>query len=72
MTQAKADRKAEEIGLNTYQQHGSRPRTFWAVGKVELFREADVVSLHYVLSERSKGSRWGTGAKPDERVCFAS
>lgn len=29
--------------------------TLKAVGKEELFRSADVVSLHYVLSERSRG-----------------
>lgn len=47
LTQEKADAAAEGAGL----PKGS----FRAVGKEELFREADVVSLHYVLSARSKG-----------------
>ncbi|TKA33340.1 hypothetical protein B0A50_00893 [Salinomyces thailandicus] len=47
LTQEKADAAAEGVGL---------PRgTFRAVGKKELFRGADVVSLHNVLSERSRG-----------------
>jgi len=29
--------------------------SFLAVGKEELFKKADVVSVHYVLSERSRG-----------------
>ena len=53
ITQAKADQKAEEMGLNTYREDGSP--LFQAVAKEELFGDADVVSLHYVLSERSKG-----------------
>jgi len=53
LTQEKADRKAEEMGLNVHQPDGSR--TFRAVGKEELLGEADVISLHYVLSERSRG-----------------
>jgi phosphoglycerate dehydrogenase-like enzyme len=47
LTQEKADSAAERAGL---------PRgTFKAVSKEELFRTADVVSLHYVLSPRSRG-----------------
>ncbi|KAJ5087552.1 hypothetical protein N7456_011168 [Penicillium angulare] len=53
ITQEKADRKAEEMGLGIYGPDGSR--TFRAVSKEDLFREADVVSMHYVLSERSRG-----------------
>jgi lactate dehydrogenase-like 2-hydroxyacid dehydrogenase len=47
LTQEKADAAAESAGL---------PRgTFKAVSKEELFRTADVISLHYVLSPRSRG-----------------
>ncbi|KAJ5273147.1 D-3-phosphoglycerate dehydrogenase [Penicillium angulare] len=53
LTQERADRKAEEMGMDIYGPDGTR--TFRAVSKDELFREADVVSLHYVLSERSRG-----------------
>ncbi|KAK5163797.1 uncharacterized protein LTR77_010471 [Saxophila tyrrhenica] len=47
LTQEKADAAAESAGL--------AKGTFKAVGKEELFRQADVVSLHLVLSERSRG-----------------
>ena len=47
LTQEKADAAAEGAGL--------AKGTFRVVGKEELFREADVVSLHLVLSGRSKG-----------------
>nr|POE49584.1 d-3-phosphoglycerate dehydrogenase [Quercus suber]POF20068.1 d-3-phosphoglycerate dehydrogenase [Quercus suber] len=54
LTQDRADQMASEVGLNP-----ERPdvggKTFQAVSKEELFRRADVVSLHYVLSERSRG-----------------
>lgn len=47
LTQEKADAAAENAGL---------PQgTFKAVSKAELFRTADVLSLHYVLSPRSRG-----------------
>ncbi|KAI0886821.1 glycerate dehydrogenase [Annulohypoxylon maeteangense] len=57
LTQEKADRKAEEVGVPVYGGYALEPEapTFRAVGKAELFRAADVVSLHYVLSERSRG-----------------
>lgn len=45
LTQERADEAARGVGLG----EGS----FRCVGKEELFREADVVSLHYVLSPRS-------------------
>lgn len=47
LTQEKADAAAEGAGL--------AKGCFRAVGKEELFREADVVSVHYVLSARSRG-----------------
>lgn len=47
LTQEKADSAAQAAGL---------PKgTFRAVSKEELFREADVLSVHYVLSDRSRG-----------------
>lgn len=47
LTQEKADAAAEGAGLPA--------GTFRAVSKKELFETADVVSLHYVLSPRSRG-----------------
>lgn len=46
LTQEKADAAAEGAGLAT--------GTFEVVGKEELFRRADVVSVHLVLSDRSR------------------
>ncbi|KAI6086331.1 glycerate dehydrogenase [Hypoxylon rubiginosum] len=67
LTQEKANQKAEEMGLPAY---GGNPLdaeapTFAAVTKDELFATADVVSLHYVLSERSRGI---VGAKELRRM----
>ncbi|KAI1868300.1 hypothetical protein JX265_007123 [Neoarthrinium moseri] len=58
LTQEKADRMAAEVGLDP--QAGvpggdATSKTFQVVSKDELFRTADVISLHYVLSERSRG-----------------
>lgn len=53
LDQDKADQAAINLGLPIENEFGER--TFKAVGKDELFRSADVVSLHYVLSERSRG-----------------
>ncbi|KAL6819356.1 D-isomer specific 2-hydroxyacid dehydrogenase [Trichoderma sp. SZMC 28015] len=47
LTQEKASRMAVEVGLP--------PDTFHAVSKEHLFCNSDVVSLHYVLSDRSRG-----------------
>lgn len=57
LTQDRADQRAREVGLPATGGSGADPDapTFAAVSKEELFREADVVSLHYVLSERSRG-----------------
>ncbi|KAI1657030.1 glycerate dehydrogenase [Daldinia decipiens] len=57
LTQEKANRKAEEMGLSVYGGYALDPDapTFTAVSKDELFATADVVSLHYVLSDRSRG-----------------
>ncbi|OAL52676.1 D-isomer-specific 2-hydroxyacid dehydrogenase-like protein [Pyrenochaeta sp. DS3sAY3a] len=57
LTQDKADALAEEAGLPAT-GGGSideNERTFRVVSKEELFKSADVVSVHYVLSERSRG-----------------
>lgn len=53
LDQAKADQTAASLGLPTEDEFGEK--TFRAVSKEELFRNADIVSMHYVLSERSKG-----------------
>lgn len=53
LDQDKADRAATGLGLPVENEFGER--TFKAVSKEELFQTADVVSLHYVLSERSSG-----------------
>ncbi|KAK7210109.1 hypothetical protein V2G26_017287 [Clonostachys chloroleuca] len=49
----KADNMAESLGLPKEDEFGDR--TFRCVDKQELFKTADIVSLHYVLSERSYG-----------------
>ncbi|KAI1259080.1 hypothetical protein F5Y18DRAFT_411101 [Xylariaceae sp. FL1019] len=60
LTQERADAKAIELGLPARGGGGAYPLeadepTFRAVSKEELFRQSDVLSLHYVLGERSKG-----------------
>jgi lactate dehydrogenase-like 2-hydroxyacid dehydrogenase len=56
LTQQKANQKAEEIDLPSVGGGVDRDAsTFRVVSKEELFRSADVVSLHYVLSDRSRG-----------------
>lgn len=56
LTQAKADQLAEEVGLPV--MGGGiveNEHTFEVVEKEELFKSSDVISLHYVLSARSRG-----------------
>ncbi|KAF2818730.1 D-isomer-specific 2-hydroxyacid dehydrogenase-like protein [Ophiobolus disseminans] len=57
LTQEKADRLAEEAGLPVTGagMASDNEKTFKVVSKEELFQTADVVTVHYVLSERSKG-----------------
>ncbi|KAK6953547.1 hypothetical protein Daesc_005852 [Daldinia eschscholtzii] len=57
LTQDKADRKPAEVGLPVRGGYALYPEapTFMTVSKDELFSTADVVSSHYVLSERSRG-----------------
>jgi lactate dehydrogenase-like 2-hydroxyacid dehydrogenase len=52
LTQETADQKAKEAGFPV---ETDGEKTFKVVGKEELFKEADVVSIHYVLSDRSRG-----------------
>lgn len=52
LTQEAADQKARDAGLPV-EEDGEK--TFLVVSKEELFKTADVVSLHYVLSDRSRG-----------------
>lgn len=54
LTQEAADQKAAEAGLPVDDAEIGG-KTFTAVSKEELFRTADVVSVHYVLSDRSRG-----------------
>ncbi|KAJ4374384.1 hypothetical protein N0V83_003125 [Neocucurbitaria cava] len=57
LTQEKADKLADEAGLPVVGggMVGENEKTFKVVSKEELFRDADVISVHYVLSERSRG-----------------
>jgi phosphoglycerate dehydrogenase-like enzyme len=57
LTQEKADKLAEESGLPVTGggMLGEDEQTFKVVSKERLFQAADVVSVHYVLSERSRG-----------------
>ncbi|KAG9028389.1 hypothetical protein FRB95_006520 [Tulasnella sp. JGI-2019a] len=53
LTQEAADEKAQECGLTVVDDAGEK--TFKAVTKAELFKQADILTVHYVLSDRSKG-----------------
>ncbi|EXM00477.1 glycerate dehydrogenase [Fusarium oxysporum II5] len=53
LDQARADEMAAKLGLPVVDEDGDK--TFEAVSKEELFATADVVTLHYVLSDRSRG-----------------
>lgn len=65
LTQARADAMAAQVGLSPDEGipgagdggggGSSSTKTFRAVSKDELFAAADAVSLHYVLSARSRG-----------------
>jgi phosphoglycerate dehydrogenase-like enzyme len=52
LTQEKADEEARRLGLPV---EVDGEKVFKAVGKEQLFRESDIVSLHYTLSDRSRG-----------------
>jgi phosphoglycerate dehydrogenase-like enzyme len=54
LTQQKADQMAVAMGLPFENAESPGEKTFQAVSKEELFRNADVVSMHYVLSDRSR------------------
>lgn len=54
LTQGRADAQAAALGLPVADPVTGE-KTFLAVGKAELFASADVVSVHLVLSERSRG-----------------
>lgn len=53
LTQEKADEQAKEAGLPVESEDGEK--TFRAVSKEELYGQSDVVSVHVVLSDRSRG-----------------
>ncbi|KAI9708222.1 MAG: hypothetical protein M1820_004176 [Bogoriella megaspora] len=52
LTQEKADKAAEGVGLPA---DIAGEKLYKTVSKKELFEQSDVVSVHYVLSERSRG-----------------
>lgn len=52
LTQDAADEKAKSLGLPIEDEDG---KVFKVVSKEEVFKEADVLSVHYVLSDRSRG-----------------
>ncbi|KAB5578605.1 D-isomer specific 2-hydroxyacid dehydrogenase [Coniochaeta sp. 2T2.1] len=52
LTQEAADEKAQQAGLPV---ETDGEKTFKVVSKEELFKTADVVSIHLVLSDRSRG-----------------
>ncbi|KAI8628963.1 D-isomer specific 2-hydroxyacid dehydrogenase [Xylariaceae sp. FL1651] len=53
LTQEAADEKAKAAGLPVEDENGAK--TFKVVSRDELFSTADVVNIHLVLSERSRG-----------------
>lgn len=53
LTQEKADKVVKEMGLPVEDEHGEK--TFKVVTKDQLFQQADVLTVHYVLSPRSVG-----------------
>ncbi|KAM0551812.1 hypothetical protein ACHAPJ_008383 [Fusarium lateritium] len=53
LTQEAADEKAREAGLPVEDSDGEK--TFKVVSRDDLFSDADVVSVHLVLSDRSRG-----------------
>jgi len=57
LTQDKADQLAEEVGLPVTGGGiaNEDEKTFRVVSKEEIFKTSDVISLHYVLSARSRG-----------------
>jgi len=54
LTQETADEKATGAGFPAKGSNGEK--TFKVVSKEELFKTADIVSVHIVLSDRSRGS----------------
>lgn len=54
LTQEKADEQAKAAGLPVEREEDGE-KTFKVVSREELFKTADVVSLHLVLSDRSRG-----------------
>ncbi|KAK1828985.1 D-isomer specific 2-hydroxyacid dehydrogenase [Podospora conica] len=54
LTQEAADEKAKAAGFPVENEQGEK--TFKVVSKEELFKTSDVISVHIVLSDRSRGS----------------
>jgi lactate dehydrogenase-like 2-hydroxyacid dehydrogenase len=57
LRQEAADEKAKEAGLPVEDESGEK--TFKVVSREEIFETADIVSVHLVLSERSRGGITG-------------
>ncbi|PKS08325.1 hypothetical protein jhhlp_005269 [Lomentospora prolificans] len=55
LTQESADERVKAIGLPVDSPYFSGEKTVTVVSKEDLFREADVLSVHLVLSDRSRG-----------------
>ncbi|KAK9370597.1 D-3-phosphoglycerate dehydrogenase [Lipomyces kononenkoae] len=53
LTQSAADERARALGLEAEDSNGDK--TFKVVSKEELFKSADIVSIHYILSESTRG-----------------
>ncbi|KAK9239515.1 D-3-phosphoglycerate dehydrogenase [Lipomyces kononenkoae] len=53
LTQDAADERAQALGLEAEDFNGVK--TFRVVSKEELFKSADIVSIHYILSESTRG-----------------
>jgi phosphoglycerate dehydrogenase-like enzyme len=53
LTQQAADEKAKALGLPVEEEDGEK--VFKVVSKEDLFKEADVLGVYYVLSDRSRG-----------------
>jgi len=55
LTQEKADQMVAAVGLPPESDGRHSGKTSQAVSKEEPFQSANVVSMHYVLSDRSRG-----------------
>ncbi|KAI5467516.1 hypothetical protein BGZ63DRAFT_469184 [Mariannaea sp. PMI_226] len=68
LTQDAADERARELGLPVEDSDGEK--TFKAVSRDELFTTSDVVSIHVVLSDRSRGMVSATDLEKMKKSSF--